>query len=160
MRHLEDFTPGDRIPLPSAGVTEADIVAFARQFDPQPMHIDPAAAASGRFGGIIASGWHTISLVMRLIVESRLFDGAPVLGLGVDEMRWPTPVRPGDRITGDMEVVSVTPSASKPTHGILRIHVTARNQKGETVLSMFPNLWVPRAMRRTAAEGALFEAVE
>ena len=78
------------------------------------------------------------------MVNANLMDGGPFLGLGVDELRWPQPVRPGDTIQAELEVVSITPSRSKPTHGVVRVHVTARNQRGEIVLSMYPNLWVAR----------------
>jgi acyl dehydratase len=111
------------------------------------MHLDEAAAARGPLGGLSASGWHTTALAMRLTVDSQPLGGGPILGLGVDELRWPNPVRPGDTITAELEVVSVTPSRSKPTHGVVRIHTTARNQRGEVVLSMYPNLWVPRRAR-------------
>ena len=144
MRYLEDFAVGDRIPTPSAHMSEADTVAFAERFDPQPMHTDPDAAAIGPLKGLSASGWHTTAVVMSLIVAAKPLDGEPILGMGVDELRWPTPVRPGDTISAELEVVSITPSRSRPTHGVVRIHVTARNQKGEVVLSMYPNLWVPR----------------
>lgn len=144
MRYLEDFAVGQRFPTPSANITAAEIVAFAGRFDPQPMHIDAHKATSGPLGGLTASGWHTTALIMRLIVDANLFDGGEVLGMGVDELRWPSPVRPGDTVTAELEVVSIKPSKSKPTHGVLRIHITARNQKGDVVLSMFPNLWVPR----------------
>jgi acyl dehydratase len=144
MRYLEDFSIGERMTTPSVSVSEADALAFARQFDPQPMHTDAVAAADGPLGGLSASGWHTNALVMKLIVDARPLDGGPILGLGVDELRWPKPVRPGDTITAELEVVSITPSQSRPTHGVVRIHVTARNQNGDVVLSMFPNLWVPR----------------
>lgn len=125
-------------------MTQSDILNFAQQFDPQPMHVDPEAAVRGPLGGLAASGWHTIAVVMRLIVDADPLDGAPWLGLGVDEIRWPNPVRPGDSISGEMEIVSVTPSRSKPTHGVVRIRTTARNQEGAVVLTMFPNLWVAR----------------
>jgi len=144
MRYLEDFTIGQCIQTPSAQVSLNDSVTFAKQFDPQPMHLDAEAADKGPLSGLSASGWHTTALVMRLIVDAHPFDGGPVLGLGVDDLRWPNPVRPGDTITAQLEVMSVTPSKSKPTHGIVRMHTTARNQNGDVVLSMYPNLWVPR----------------
>jgi acyl dehydratase len=144
MRHLEDLAAGERFVTQTAVVTEAEIITFARQFDPQPMHVDPERAVAGPLGAIAASGWHTISVVMRLIVEADPLDGAPWLGLGVDEVRWPNPVRPGDSIQAELEIVSITPSRSKPTHGVVRIKITARNQKGEVVVTMFPNLWVAR----------------
>jgi acyl dehydratase len=144
VRYLEDLSVGQRFTTPAAQITEADTLSFAARYDPQPMHLDAEAAARGPLGGLSASGWQTTALVMRLTVDAKPFGGAPVLGLGVDELRWPNPVRPGDTITAELEVVSITPSRSKPTHGVVRIHTTARNQKGEVVLSMFPNLWVPR----------------
>jgi acyl dehydratase len=134
-RYLEDLAVGERKLTPSIEVTETDALNFATQFDPQAMHTS---------GAIIASGWHTVAMVMRLIVEAQLLDGGPVLGLGVDELRWPTPVRPGDQIHGELEVVAITPSRSKPGFGVVRTKITARNQNGEMVLTMFPILWVPR----------------
>lgn len=144
MRYLEDLAVGDRFMTPSAQVSPADIVDFATRFDPQPMHLDPGLAERGPLGGLSASGWHTTALVMKLTIAAEPLGGGPVLGLGVDELRWPNPVRPGDTITAELEVVSITPSRSKPTHGVVRIRTTAKNQKGEVVLTMFPNLWVPR----------------
>lgn len=144
MRYLEDLGLGERFLTQTAHVTEADILTFAQRFDPQPMHVDPEGALKGPLGGLAASGWHTISIVMRLIVDADPLDGAPWLGLGVDEIRWPNPVRPGDSIRGELEVVAVTPSRSKPTHGIVRIITTARNQHNEIVLTMIPNLWIAR----------------
>lgn len=144
VRYLEDLKVGDRFVSLSAEVFDADILDFATRFDPQPMHMDPEVAARGPLGGLSASGWHTTALVMRLTVDAEPLGGGPVLGLGVDELRWPNPVRPGDTITAELEVVSITPSRSKPSHGVVRIRTTARNQRGEVVLTMIPNLWVPR----------------
>ena len=144
MRYLEDLHVGDRFTTPSAQISEADIFDFARRFDPQFMHLDADAASRGPLGGLSASGWHTTALVMKLTIDAKPLDGGPVLGLGVDELRWPNPLRPGDVLTAELEVVSITPSRSKPTHGVVRIHTTAKNQRGEVVLSMYPNLWVPR----------------
>ena len=131
----------------SVEVTEAEILSFAARYDPQSMHTDPEAARRVPLGGLAASGWHTTAIVMRLIVDARLMAGGPVLGLGVNEVRWPNPLRPGDTITAEIEVVSITPSRSKPSHGVVRIRITARNQDGNVVLTMFPNLWVPRSAR-------------
>lgn len=144
MRYLEDLSVGQKFQTPSAQVTETDILTFATRFDPQFMHLDPQAAKRGPLGGLTASGWHTTALVMRLTIDARPLDGGPVLGLGVDELRWPNPVRVGDTITAELEVVSITPSRSKPTHGVVRIHTIAKNQNGDVVLTMSPNLWVPR----------------
>ena len=143
-RYLEDLRVGDKIQSESVTVTEADILEFSRQFDPQPMHADPAAAARGAFKGLIASGWHTAALVMRLTVDSNPLGGLPLLGLGVDGIEWPQPVRPGDSIQVEMEILSIRPSASNPGHGIVKIRSTARNQRGEVVYEVTPNCWVPR----------------
>jgi acyl dehydratase len=144
LRYLEDLAVGDRIKTSSIQVTESDIRAFAALYDPQPMHLDPDAASRGPFGGLIASGWHTVAMVMRLIVDARPFGGGPVLGLGTDEVRWPKPVRPGHAIHAEIEILALTPSRSKPDFGVVRLRITARNQHGDTVLTMMPNLWVPR----------------
>lgn len=143
MRYLEDLVIGERVVSSPVTITEEEILHFARSFDPQPMHLDREAAARGPLKGLSASGWQTVAIVMRLTVEANPF-GGPVLGLGVDELRWPNPVRPGDTITAEIEIVAITPSRSKPTHGVVRVHTTARNQASGIVLSMFPNLWVPR----------------
>lgn len=148
MRYLEDLVVGEKIITPSMHVTESDIVAFAILYDPQPMHLDTDAASRGPFGGLIASGWHTVAIAMRLIVDARPFGGGPVLGLGTDEVRWPKPVRPGHTIRVEIEILSVTPSRSKPDYGVVRIRIVARNQHGDTVLTMLPNLWVPRRPAR------------
>ena len=150
MRHLEDFAVGARFSTRPAEVSESDIVTFAQRFDAQPMHLDAEAARGGPLRGIAASGWHTVALVNGLMVAADLMAGGPWLGLGVDELQWPAPVRPGDTIQAEVEVVSITPSRSKPTHGVLRVHILARNQRGEVVLSMFPNLWVQRRTEERA----------
>src|SRR4051812_1687196 len=105
MRYLEDLAVGENFNSPPVQMTEAEIVEFARRFDPQQMHLEVGT-------GIIASGWHTTAMVMRLIVEAAPFGGGPVLGLGVDELRWPRPVRPGDTISAGITIVSITPSTS------------------------------------------------
>ena len=97
-----------------------------------------------RPGGLIASGWHTAALVMRLVADARPLGNLPVLGLGVDGIQWPQPVRPGDTIQVEMEVLAIRPSKSKPTHGIVKMRSTARNQNGEVVYVVTPNVWVPR----------------
>ncbi|HLX45073.1 MAG TPA: MaoC family dehydratase [Bryobacteraceae bacterium] len=143
-RYLEDFIIGERKESGWFDLTEEESVAFARRYDPQPMHIDREAAAHGPLQGLTASGWQTTAIVMRLIIEAQPFGSTPVLGLGVDEVRWPTPLRPGDSIRAEIEVLSTTPSKSKPEFGVMRIQITARNQRGEVVLKMIPNLWIPR----------------
>src|SRR5690348_2906499 len=123
MKYLEDFAVGERFTTRPAEVSEADIVALAKRFDAQPMHLDAQAALGGPLGGLSASGWHTVSIVNGLVVEANPTEGGPWLGLGVDELKWPAPVRPGDAIQAEVEVVSVTPSRSKPTHGVVRLHI-------------------------------------
>jgi acyl dehydratase len=143
-RYLEDLQVGDKIQTGSVTVTEADILEFARRFDPQPMHTDPEAARRGPFRGLIASGWHTAAIVMRLTVDSNPLGSLPLLGLGVDGIQWPQPVRPGDTIQVEMEVLEIRPSKSRPSHGVVKIRSTARNQNGQVVYVVTPNVWVPR----------------
>jgi len=143
-RYLEDVAVAEVKTTGSVEVTKSESVAFAARYDPQPMHTDLQAAERGSYGGIIASGWHTVAMVMRLIVDSGPLGDTPVLGLGVDGLRWPKPVRPGDTIQAETEILSITPSRSKPDHGVVRLQVTARNQRGETVLLLTVSLWVPR----------------
>jgi acyl dehydratase len=138
-RYLEDLQVGEKIQTASVTVTEADILEFARKYDPQPMHTDPQA-----IGGLIASGWHTAAIVMRLVVDSNPLGSLPLLGLGVDGIEWPQPVRPGDTIQVEMEVVAIRPSKSQPSHGVVKIRSTARNQRGEIVYVVTPNCWVQR----------------
>jgi acyl dehydratase len=142
-RLLEDLAVGEVNTTPEIAVSEADIVEFARCYDPQPMHTGFDAALCGTFGGLIASGWHTAALVMRLLVDSHPLGSTPLLGLGVDDLRWPKPVRPGDVIKAETEVLSIVRSRSKPDHGIVRVKVTAYNQRREVVYEMTPSVWVP-----------------
>jgi len=138
-RYLEDLRVGEKIQTAAVTVTEEDILDFSRRFDPQPMHTDPNAP-----GGLIASGWHTGALVMRLVVDANPLGDLPLLGLGVDGIEWPQPVRPGDTLRVEMEVVAIRPSNSTRTHGIVKLKTTARNQHGEVVYIVTPNCWVPR----------------
>src|ERR1700689_3583788 len=119
-RYFEDLFVGFRQAVGSVKVEEAECLAFARAYDPQAMHVDREAAERSQFGGLIASGWHTAALVMRLIAEARPFGDTEVLGMGVDSLRWPLPVRPGDTLHSEMEVVSATPSESNPVFGIVK----------------------------------------
>jgi acyl dehydratase len=118
-------------------------MAFAREFDPQPFHVDLAAAEQSIFKGLAASGWHTAAITMRLFVQATNFaEGA--VGLGVDELRWPLAVRPGDSLRVEVEIIELRESRSKPTHGIIRIRNVTTNQRGEIVQTMFANAMVPR----------------
>ena len=136
MRYLEDFAPGQAFDLGQCRVTQADIVAFARAFDPQPFHVDEHAAADSIYGGIIASGWHTLSLFMRLFVDGLLCDAASLGSPGVDKVRWRHPVRPGDLLRARATVQAVVPSRSRPDRGIVRWAYEMRNQDGAVVMTM------------------------
>ena len=136
MLYLDDFEPGQTVELGSRSVTKDEIIAFAEQFDPQPFHIDESAAAETIYGGLIASGWHTVCLFMRLLVDGLLSDAASMGSPGVDEVRWLKPVRPGDVLTARGVIHEVIPSRSKPDRGVLRTTYEMYNQDGEQVLSM------------------------
>jgi acyl dehydratase len=132
----EDFAVGSASDVGTHTFTAEEIVAFGRQFDPQPYHSDPIAAKSSPFGGLIASGWHTVSLVMRVLVDHYLARGAALASPGVDELRWLQPVRPGDVLRVRATVVEARRSQSKPDRGLVRTKVEALNQNGQVVLSM------------------------
>lgn len=134
--YLEDAAVGDILELGSRTVSEAEILAFARDFDPQPFHIDPEAAAQSIFGGIIASGWHTCALTMRLMVDNFLSRAASLGSPGVEQIRWLRPVRPGDTLTARIVVLDVRPSQSKPDRGSVRMRTEVTNQTGELVMTM------------------------
>ncbi len=135
-RFFEDFEPGQVYELGSRTVTEADIVAFARDWDPQPFHTDPEAAAESVFGGLIASGWHTGAMWMRLYVDSLLGGPASQGSPGIEELRWLAPVRPGDTLHGRLTVLETRPSERRPGRGTVRIRGEMENQEGVTVLSL------------------------
>ena len=134
MRYFDDFQPGEVLELGSYKVPREEIIAFARQFDPQPFHLDDEA---GRriFGSIIASGWHTASICHRLLVESLLSKSVSLGSPGLDELRWLLPVRPDDVLSARVEVLSLTPSRSKPDRGAIKFRLEVRNQKGEVVMT-------------------------
>ena len=136
MRYFEDFKPGEVLELGHHTITRDEIVAFARQFDPQPFHLDEDAARATIFGGLIASGWHTGSLMMRLLCDGVIADTASLGSPGIDEMRWIKPVRPGDTLSLRMIVADCVPSRSKPDRGIVRTVLELRNQHGEIVVSI------------------------
>ena len=133
---FDDFEPGQVLELGSVDVTEDEIIDFARQFDPQPFHVDPEAAAESVFGGLIASGWHTGSMWMRLYVDNMLGSASAQGSPGIEELRWLTPVRPGDTLHGRLTVLETTPSERRPDRGTVRIRGEMINQDGVTVLSM------------------------
>lgn len=135
-RYFEDYIVGIEQEVGIVGLSEADIIEFANKYDPQDFHTDPEKAASGPFGGLIASGWHTISVVMRLLVD-RYLDSASSLGSpGIDELRWLAPVRPGDVLTVQAKVVKARRSTSKPERGLIHTNVEVCNQDGVMVMTM------------------------
>jgi acyl dehydratase len=135
LSYFEDYVPGASYDCGSASVSEAEIISFASQFDPQSFHVDPVAAKSGPFGGLIASGWHTAAVVMRQIVENYVSAEASLGSPGIDELRWPRPVRPGDTLRVRVTVVEARRSESRPDRGIVRTAIEAVNQDGQTVMS-------------------------
>ena len=150
MRYLEDFEPGQSFGSGSLRVDAERIKSFAREFDPQPFHLDDAAARASLFGGLAASGWHTAALTMRLLVESELRPAGGIVGAGFDEFRWPRPVRPGDELRVQSEVLEVRASKSQPEKGIIKLRTTTFNQDGEPVQVTVGNLIVPRRPKRRA----------
>ncbi len=134
--YFEDFTVGQPIEVGSRTVTEAEIVSFAGQFDPQPFHVDPEAAAESIFGGVIASGWHTCSMMMRLVVDGVLSRSSSMGSPGLDKVRWLLPVRAGDTISVRYLTTAVKASASRPDRGVVWSAWEARNQRGELVCTI------------------------
>jgi len=134
MRYFEDFKIGEVTEVGPVDVTEDEIVEFATRFDPQPFHIDPEAATSSPFGGLIASGWHTTALFMGMFVRGILLDSASLGSPGIEELRWTAPVRPGDTLSGRSTITDVRPSESNPARGTVFTTNEAFNQDGERVL--------------------------
>jgi acyl dehydratase len=145
---LEDLRVGQRFSSGLHTIDEAQIKAFAAQFDPQPFHLDGEAAKTTLFGGLAASGWHTAAITMKLLVESGLPLAGGIVGSG-GEISWPKPTRPGDTLTVHSEIEDVIPSRSRPERGLIRVRSETRNQHGEIVQTMIMKLVVPR--RTTAA---------
>jgi acyl dehydratase len=140
---FDDLTVGMRFKSAEVEVSESDIKRFAAEFDPQPMHLDHDAAQKTLFKGLAASGWHTAAMAMALTVQTRPFGPHPLIGMGVEDLRWMAPVRPGDVLHLEGEVISLTPSRTKP-QGIAKVKWTAINQTGEAVYTFTPIAIVPR----------------
>jgi len=141
-RYLDDLKIGDRFRSEPLKVTEKEIIEFAHKFDPQMFHLNQKAGERSLFKGLIASGWHTAGLTMRLFVQTLNFaEGA--VGLGVDELRWPNAVRPGDVLTVETEILDLRRSRSKPGYGIIRLRNVTTNQHGEIVQTMLASAMVP-----------------
>lgn len=134
--YFEDFEVGRTIEVGQRSITEEEIIAFAQQFDPQPFHVDKEAAAKSIYGGIIASGWHTCSMMMRMMLDGVLSESSSLGSPGVDEVRWLKPVRGGDTLTLSTTVLDSKPSTSKPDRGVIVSKWEARNQHGELVATV------------------------
>lgn len=134
--YFEDFKPGMVLDLGERTLTKDEIVAFAREYDPQPFHVDEGAARESPFGGLIASGWHTGSVFMRLYADAILSRAASMGSPGVEELRWLKPVRPGDTLTARVTVLDTVPSARNPKRGTVHLLSEVENQRGETAMTM------------------------
>lgn len=142
--YLEDFVAGLTFRTAGVTITEAQIIDFALRFDPQPFHVDVEAAGQSLFGGLVASGFHTMSLTFRLFADTRALVAASLGSPGIDEVRWLKPVRPGDTLSAVVEVLDSRPSTSKPDRGIATLRYTASNQRGEPVFSMVATQFLRR----------------
>lgn len=142
--YLEDFVVGERTVSTTLAVTEDEIIAFAKKYDPQPFHTDPIAAVDTALRGLAASGWHTAAMTMSLFVASGPKPEGGLIGAGVEQLDWPVPVRPGDTLHIEWEATAVRASQSKPTKGIVTVQCTTFNQHGQIVQSFRPKLFVPR----------------
>jgi acyl dehydratase len=148
--YFEDFTPGREFHTEGATVTEGQLLDFALTFDPQPFHLDVEAAKESIYGGLIASGFQTLALTFRLFLQTRALAACSLGSPGIDEVRWLRPVRPGDTLRAMVRVLDRRPSASKPDRGIVRLHWTTLNQRGEPVLTLISMQLV---RRRAPASG-------
>jgi acyl dehydratase len=142
--YYEDLAVGQRYRTGSLTVDAAMIRAFAAEFDPQPFHLDADTARASLFGGLVASGWHTAALTMRLLVDGELQVVGGLIGMGAEELRWPRPVRAGDVLRVESEVLDMRPSKSQPGRGIVRVRNTTFNQSDEPVMVAVINMVVPR----------------
>ncbi len=138
-RYLDDLSPGQRFVTPGITLTEAEIIDFALRYDPQPFHLDVVAAAQSPYGGLIASGFQTFALCFRLFIQSGMLQKSSIGSPGCDELRWYAPVRPGDTLHSEVEVLDVRPSRTKPDRGIARLQYRALNQRGEVVAGFIGN---------------------
>jgi acyl dehydratase len=144
-RYFDDVKAGDRFKSEPLKVTEKELVEFAHKFDPQMFHLSRRRAERSIFKGLIASGWHTAAMSMRLFVQTLNFaEGA--IGLGVDELRWPNAVRPGDVLLVETEILESRLSQSRPSHGIIRLRNVTTNQRGDVVQTMLASAMVPRGI--------------
>ena len=159
-RYLEDFAVGQTFGSGRLRVEKERIKAFAAEFDPQPFHLDEEAARGSIFRGLAASGWHTAAMSMRLLVESELKPAGGIVGAGFDEFRWPRPVRPGDELRTESEVLAVRPSRSRPDQGLIKVRTTTLNQHDEAVQIIIANLVVRRRPTQRGEETNITELVD
>ncbi|KAA3649830.1 MAG: dehydratase [Proteobacteria bacterium] len=143
-QYLEDFTVGQTFGSGRLEIDANAIKRFAADFDPQPFHLDDTQAGDTLFQGLAASGWHTAALTMRLLVDSAFRPAGGVIGAGVESLQWPAPVRPGDVLEAESEVLEVRPSRSRPEQGMLKLRITTTNQDGKVVQTFIANLVVKR----------------
>lgn len=147
--YLDDLVPGQRFGGSARlCIDEKRIKTFAAEFDPQPFHLDEDAASTSIFQGLAASGWHTAAATMRLLVQSEFKPAGGIVGAGFDELRWPRPVRPGDDLHVEIEVLEVRPSKSRPERGLVKLRTTTLNQDQQVVQISVGNLVVPRRLEQ------------
>ncbi len=149
--YFEDYAPGRIYETVAIDVTAEAIVAFAREFDPQPFHLSEEAGRASIFGGLVASGWHTCALAMKLFIGSEFAPAAGSVGMGVDAIRWPRPLRPGDSVRLRLEVLETRVSSSRKDMGLGRIEMTLFNQHGEPVLNQVARVMIPRGRASQAS---------
>jgi acyl dehydratase len=142
IRYFEDYVPGLTVDCGSFTLSEAEIIAFGKDYDPQPFHVDPQEAKNGPFGGLIASGWHSTAMMMRHLVDYYVSQESSIGSPGVDDIRWPRPVRPGDTLRVRATVIEARRSASKPDRGIVRTLAELVNQDGEIAMKVTANNFI------------------
>ena len=145
-QYLDDLKVGQTFKSNGATVTESDIIGFALKYDPQPFHLDVVEAAKSPYGGLIASGFQTLAYCFRLFIQTGVFLESSIGSPGIDELRWLAPVRPGDTLYTEVDVLDVRPSSSKPDRGIARLKYQARNQHGDVVLTFLVKHLLKRRM--------------
>ena len=144
VQYLEDLAAGATFGSGSVRIDKEQIIKFAAAFDPQPFHLDEEVARETIFGGLAASGWHTAAVTMKLLVESEFTPAGGIIGAGFDELRWPRPVRPGDELHVEGEVLETRPSKSNPRRGLIKVRTATMNQRGEVVQLSVGSLVVQR----------------
>ena len=144
MRYFEDLKLGDKFGTGDYEMTAEEIIRFGRQYDPQPFHTDPVAAGSTLFGQLVASGWHTAAVSMRLMVQGEMELDGGVIGQGMEDLRWPRPVLPGDRLRVVTEVEALRPAPSRPDRGLIKLRCRTYNQAGKIVQDMTATLMIAR----------------